>query len=347
MRAAVDGVDVVDVAVDVLGVLAAILEGDLDLDAGLRVLVVDVDHVVVDGFGRPVQVADELDHAVAVLERLAVAGPRVLEDDLHAAVQEGQLLQPLVEDVVVELQVAEDLVVGLEGGLRAGAVGDADARDRAGRLAALVLLLVDVPAAADLDLAPVGEEIDGLHADAVQAAGGLVRLVVELAAVLEHRHHAFQGGAADARVGVDGDAAAVVGHGDRAVAIDGHLNDLGEAGHHLVDRIIDHLGHQVVHAADVAVADVHAGPLADVLQVAHVAHLADVVFGAAVVAPGPWASGRSEAGLQIDVGRSIRGLSCGTDSCLGCLASDSARVVARFTHHSNRIQSLPSGSGGS
>ncbi len=73
VRAAVDGIDVVGVAVDVLGVLAAVLEGHLDLDARRFVLVVDVDDVVMDGLGGAVQEADELDQAVAVLERLAVA----------------------------------------------------------------------------------------------------------------------------------------------------------------------------------------------------------------------------------------------------------------------------------
>ena len=110
-------------------------------------------------------------------------------------------------------------------------------------------------------------------------AGGLVGLVVELAAVLEHRHHAFQGRFADVRVDVDGDAAAVVGDGDRAVGVDGHLDDVGVAGHDLVDRVVDDFAHQVVQAAEVAVADVHAGALADVLQIAHVAHLFGAVLG--------------------------------------------------------------------
>ena len=105
-------------------------------------------------------------------------------------------------------------------------------------------------------------------------AGGLVGLVVELAAVLEHRHHAFQRGLADVRIDVDGDAAAVVGHGDRAVAVDGHRDHGGVAGHDFVDRVVDDFADQVVQPGEVAVADVHARPLADVLQVAHVAHLA-------------------------------------------------------------------------
>ena len=170
VRAAVDRVDVVGVAVDVLGVLACSTGRPLrPATADLLVLAGDVDHVAVDGLAGAVQVADELDDAVVVLEGLALAVAEVLEDDLHAAVEEGQLLQPLVEHVVVELQVAEHLVVGLEGGFRAGALGRADAGHGAGGLAALVFLLVGVAAAADLDLAPLGEEVHRLDADAVQA----------------------------------------------------------------------------------------------------------------------------------------------------------------------------------
>ena len=50
----------------------------------------------------------------------------------------------------------------------------ADAADLAGGHAALVFLLIDVAFAADLDLAPLGEEVDHRDADAVQTAGGLI-----------------------------------------------------------------------------------------------------------------------------------------------------------------------------
>ena len=46
VRAAVNGVDVVRVAVDVFGVLGAVLEGDFDFDRRLFVRGVDVDDVV-------------------------------------------------------------------------------------------------------------------------------------------------------------------------------------------------------------------------------------------------------------------------------------------------------------
>ena len=141
----------------------------------------------------------------------------------------------------------------------------ADAADLAGGHAAFVFLLVDVPVAADFDLAPLGEEVDHRHAHAVQTAGGLVGPLLELAAELEHGHHAFERGDLAAHllrqlvVAFDGDAAAVVLDGDRAVVVDRDADVLGEAGHGLVDRVVDDFVDQVVQAAGRGVADVHAG----------------------------------------------------------------------------------------
>ena len=87
--------------------------------------------------------------------------------------------------------------------------------------------MADGAVAADFDLAPFGEEVHHGDADAVQTAGGLVGALLELAAELEHGHHAFERG--DVAAGLfgelivlfDGDAAAVVFDGDRAVDVDG------------------------------------------------------------------------------------------------------------------------------
>ena len=66
--------------------------------------------------------------------------------------------------------------------------------------------------------------IDHGDADAVQTAGGLVGALLELAAELEHGHHAFERRDIAPMLGsaraVDGDAAAVVFDGDRAVVVD-------------------------------------------------------------------------------------------------------------------------------
>ena len=218
VRAAFGGVDVVDVGVDVLGVLGRVLQGDFDGDA--VALAFDVEDVGVDRLAGAVEVLDVFAEAVVVLERFLFAGAVVGDGDAHALVEEGELLHALLQRGVDELGGREDLRIGLEGGLGAALGGVADAADVGLGDAALVFLVVDVAVAADFDLAPFGEEVDDGDADAVQAAGGLVGALFELAAELEDGHHAFERGdvAADffGELGVplDGDAAAVVFDGD-------------------------------------------------------------------------------------------------------------------------------------
>ena len=139
-------------------------------------------------------------------------------------VEKGQLLQPLEQHVVLKRRVGENLPVGLEGGLRAAAIGAANAADVGHRHAAFVFLLIDVTVAADFHLAPLGEEVDHGDAHAVQTAGGLIGPLLELAAEFQHRHHALQGREPQVGMDLDRDAAAVVLHRDRAVVVDDHGN---------------------------------------------------------------------------------------------------------------------------
>ena len=180
----------------------------------------------------------------------AIAGPLVAEDDLHAAVQKRQLLQAAMERVVDELGVREDRRVGLEGRLRADLVGGADAAHFARGHAALVLLLIDVPAAADLDLAPFGEEIDDRHADAVQTAGGLISALANLPPNLSTVITPCSVEKPRSGMLFDGDAAAVVFDRHRAVVVDRDGDMRGMAGHGFVDRVVDDFVHHVVQPAE-------------------------------------------------------------------------------------------------
>src|SRR5690606_24774874 len=131
------------------------------------------------------------------------------------------------------------------------------------RLAHGVFLAVVVAVAPDVEGELLAERIDHRDADAVQAAGHLVAVVVELTAGVQLGHDDLRRRDALFLVDVDGDAAAVVGHRDRTVLVDGHGDVVGVAGQGLVDRVVDHLEHHVVQAgAVVDVADVHPGPLA-------------------------------------------------------------------------------------
>src|SRR5690606_29481329 len=121
--------------------------------------------------------------------------------------------------------------------------------------------------AVDDQLQPVGQGVDHRDADAVQAAGDLVGVLVELTAGVQLGHDDLGRRHALALVDVGGDAAAVVGDGDRTVLVEGDLDQVGVAGEGLVDGVVDHLIDHVVQArAVVGVADVHAGALAHRVQ---------------------------------------------------------------------------------
>ena len=62
----------------------------------------------------------------------------------------------------------------------------------------------------------------------------------------------------------------------------------GVAGHRFVDRVVDDFVDEVVQAAGGGVADVHGGPLADVLQVAEVLEVLGGVGFAAARRAGFW-----------------------------------------------------------
>ena len=83
---------------------------------------------------------------------------------------------------------------------------------------------------------------------------------------MEVGQHQFDGGHAEFGMHVDGDSAAVVGDGHRAVDVDGDLDAVAIAGQVFVDRVIQNLEHTMVKPAHVRVADIHAGTLADGLQ---------------------------------------------------------------------------------
>ncbi len=108
------------------------------------------------------------------------------------------------------------------------------------------------------------ERVHHRDADAVQAARDLVAVLVELTAGMELGHDDLGRRDAFFLVDVDRNAAAVVAHGDRAVAVQQHVDAVAPAGEALVDRVVDDLVDHVMQArAVIGVADIHAGALAD------------------------------------------------------------------------------------
>ena len=149
---------------------------------------------------------------------------------------------------------------------RAALVG-AGGRQRAERLAARVVLLVDLAVApAHGDVQALRERVDHADADAVQAAGDLVHVAAELAAGVQLRQHDLD--ARQPRLGdqVDRDAAAVVRARHRSIGMQRHDHVVATPGERLVDGVVEHLVDEVMQAARTRGADVHAGSTADRLE---------------------------------------------------------------------------------
>ena len=260
------GVDVVHEGEGVLVVPILVLQGDVHV------------HVVLDGgegdrLGMerllvPVEPLDELDQAALGEEGLALGRllPLILDGDRDAPVEERELPQPVGQGGVVELEDREDLRIRLEPNRRARALGLAQDVELLDRLAPHEPHVVPLPVAVDDDLQPLAERVHHRHADAVQPAGHLVGVLVELPARVEHGQRHFDRRLLLRRVHVHRDAAAVVGDGDRVVGVNGHVDGVAVTRQRLVDRVVHHLVDQVMQAVLTGGPDVHAGPPAYRLQ---------------------------------------------------------------------------------
>ena len=143
----------------------------------------------------------------------------------------------------------EERGIGFEADLRAGVFALADDFEVLGFDAAFEPHLVDGSVAGDFDFHPFADKVGNAGADAVQAAAGFVgRLVavIEFAARAQGGEDDFDGGDTFGRVNADRDAAAVVGHGARAVGVDLHMDGVREAGAGFVDAVVDDFVHQMV-----------------------------------------------------------------------------------------------------
>jgi hypothetical protein len=236
------------------------LDGDAVLLAG------DVDRGLDQRLLGAVEIADELDQA-ALVEQFGLAGigmAVVGQLDADAGIEEGQLAQAVLQRVVVELDIGEGVLRRREGDLGAGVVaGVAGDLQRAVGDAVGEAHLVELAVAADLQLQRDRQRVDDGDADAVQAAGDLVGVLVELTAGMQLGHDDLGRGDALLGVDVDGDAAAVVGDGHRTVDVERHGDEIGMAGQRLVDGVVHNLVDHVMQAGTVVgVADIHARALA-------------------------------------------------------------------------------------
>ena len=197
---------------------------------------------------------------LTLFDRMAHVG----QHNGDARIEKREFAQPVFQRGEVELGHGEGFFGRQEGHFGAApVVGRADNGERGDRLAIVELHEVLMAVAPDREFEPARKRIDHRYADAVQAAGDFVGVLVEFSAGVELGHDDFSRGYAFALVHVGGDAAAVVAHGARTIGIEGYDDFLGEPGERFIDGVVDDLIDHVMQArAVISVADVHARPLA-------------------------------------------------------------------------------------
>ena len=195
--------------------MVAVVPPHRDLDTDAVPFAFHVDRLRHDGLLRAVEVFDEFTYPALVvqfdMQRFGRAV--VFEDDPHAGVQEGQFAQALFQRVEIVVEVGEGARGREEAHLCALlALGIADDAQVFRGLAVFELGVVLLAVAPDAQLEPDGERIHHRHAHAVQTAGDLVGILVELTAGVQLGHDDL--GGRDPLFGVDvgGNTTSVVTH---------------------------------------------------------------------------------------------------------------------------------------
>ena len=203
---------------------------------------------------------------VAVVVHRTDAGALVAQHDGQPLVQERHLLQAATDGLVGVRGGLEDRTVRPVRHRRAGLVGLLALGQRRGRLLVDVGLGPAEPVPLDVDLQPGRERVDDRDTDAVQSTGHRIGVAVELSAGMQHGEDDLDGRLLLLGVHADGHSSAVVGHPDRAVGEQGHLDPVAVAGQGLVDGVVDDLPHQVVQSPLAGRTDVHTRTFANSFQ---------------------------------------------------------------------------------
>ncbi len=109
------------------------------------------------------------------------------------------------------------------------------------------------------------ERVDHRHANTVQTTGHLVTLAAELAAGMQHREHHFCSRLTlvlTLSIRIDRNAAPIVVDTTTAVGQQCHHDAIAEAGHGLVDGVVDHFPDEVMETLQTGGTDVHTRALA-------------------------------------------------------------------------------------
>ena len=222
--------------------------GNRPLRAFLFALDAAAEHLGRQKLGLAERFAQILVHAAGVEPFLSLA--RLLDEERHlqARAQHGFRLENVLQPRNRERHGFEKLRIGPEAHRRTGVVLAYVSHDLQLRtdFAVLERDVVFLAAALDPALEVLRQRVHDRHADAVQAAGELVVLIGELTARMQARENQLDAAHLLLRMDVDRHAASIVGHRERAILVDSHVDALGMTGQRFVDGVVDDFVSQMI-----------------------------------------------------------------------------------------------------
>ena len=129
-----------------------------------------------------------------------------------------------------------------------------------------VALMVPLAVSGDLHLQPLGQRVHDTHAHTVEPPRHFVGVLIELPPRMECGHRQLHAGNTLFGVYVDWDPSTIVVDRNGAVLPQRYPYLGAEAGHRLVDGVVDHFVHEVVQSPGGRRSDVHSGALPNGLE---------------------------------------------------------------------------------
>ena len=259
VRAAFFGADVVGKGQNVFFIARVVLQRKLGHDP--RRFAVAVNDGVHRGFAL-VEVFDELMDAAVKAEQFLLAAAFVREFDFQPFIEVGQFFQTFADGFVRKNQSLEYFIIREKAHGGAVVLGFTQHLQFFLRHAPGILLRIAMPVAANGHFKVFRKGVDARYTHAVQTAGNLVAVVVELAAGVQLGHDHLHGGHALFGVDIHRNAPAVVRDRTTAVHMQAHGYLVAITGHGFVYGVVHHFVNKVMQTTAVRTAYVHGRALA-------------------------------------------------------------------------------------
>ena len=177
---------------------------------------------------------------------------------MDALVQECQFTHPVSQGIIViDSGSREDFRIRVESHYSTGIVALAHYIDRSERLSLGILLAENLALSVNLGHEFVGQCIDAGYADSVKTSGNLVAVLVELTSGMKHRENDLESRPVLLRVHIGRDSSSIVLDTYGIILGYRHLDMVAEAGHRLVNTIVNHLIYKMMQSSHTYISNVH------------------------------------------------------------------------------------------